>query len=112
MRSPVPAIQAGHAGEGGQRMGSADNPFGELESTLKKAAAALRDAQVPFLLGGSLAAWARGGPETQHDLDLMIKEEDVERALTALEEAGMKREIPPEDWLPKALGGGIPVDPI
>jgi predicted nucleotidyltransferase len=112
MRWPVPAIQAGHAGEGGLRMGSADNPFGELESTLKKAAAALRDAQVPFLLGGSLAAWARGGPETQHDLDLMIKEEDVERALTALEEAGMKREIPPEDWLVKAWDGDILVDLI
>ncbi len=93
-------------------MGSGENPFGELESTLKKAAAALRDAQVPFLLGGSLAAWARGGPETQHDLDLMIKEEDVERALTALEEAGMKREIPPEDWLVKAWDGDVLVDLI
>jgi predicted nucleotidyltransferase len=93
-------------------MGSADSPFGDIESSLKRAAAALRDAQVPFLLGGSLAAWARGGPETQHDLDLMIKEEDVERALTALEEAGMKREIPPEDWLVKAWDGDVLIDLI
>ncbi len=93
-------------------MAIADAPFADLESTLKKAAAALRDAQVPFLLGGSLAAWARGGPETQHDLDLMIKEEDVERALTALEEAGMRREIPPEDWLVKAWDGDVLVDLI
>jgi predicted nucleotidyltransferase len=93
-------------------MGSAENPFDDIESTLKKAAAALRDAQIPFLLGGSLAAWARGGPETQHDLDLMIKQEDAERALTALEEAGMKREIPPEDWLVKAWDGPVLVDLI
>ncbi len=93
-------------------MAIADAPFADLESTLKKAAAALRDAQVPFLLGGSLAAWARGGPETQHDLDLMIKEEDVERALTALEEAGMRREIPPVDWLVKAWDGDVLVDLI
>ena len=93
-------------------MGSSDNPFGDIESSLKRAAAALRDAQVPFLLGGSLAAWARGGPETQHDLDLMIKEEDAERALVALEEAGMKREIPPEDWLVKAWDGDVLIDLI
>ena len=50
-------------------------------------AAALREAGVPFLLGGSLASWARGGPETRHDLDLMIKPEDAERALEALGDA-------------------------
>jgi len=90
----------------------AENPFRGIEATLKKAAAALRDADIPFLLGGSLAAWARGGPETQHDLDLMLKESDVERALEALEEAGMKREIPPEEWLVKAWDGDILVDLI
>ena len=57
---------------------------------LKRAAAALREADVPFLLGGSLASWARGGPETRHDLDLMIKPDDVERSLEALTEAGMR----------------------
>ncbi len=93
-------------------MGSGDSDFGDLEATLKKAGAALRNAQVPYLLGGSLAAWARGGPETSHDLDLMIKEEDVDRALTALEEAGMRREIPPEDWLVKAWDGDVLVDLI
>ena len=90
----------------------AENPFRGIEATLKKAAAALRDNDVPFLLGGSLAAWARGGPETQHDLDLMLKESDVERALEALEGVGMKREIPPEEWLVKAWDGDVLVDLI
>jgi predicted nucleotidyltransferase len=88
------------------------SPFSELEDSLKKSAAALRGADVPFLLGGSLASWARGGPETRHDLDLMIKPEDVERAVAALEEAGMRFEDPPEEWLVKVWDGEILVDLI
>jgi hypothetical protein len=86
--------------------------FADLESALKHAAAALRRADVPFLLGGSLASWARGGPETRHDLDLMIKPEDTERAVAALTEAGMRFEDPPEEWLVKAYDGETLVDLI
>jgi predicted nucleotidyltransferase len=93
-------------------MASDEQPFSDLEATLKKSAAALREAQVPFLLGGSLASWARGGPETRHDLDLMIKECDVDRALEALEQVGMRSERPPEDWLVKAWDGDVLVDLI
>jgi predicted nucleotidyltransferase len=93
-------------------MPSDEQPFSDLEATLKKSAAALREAQVPFLLGGSLASWARGGPETRHDLDLMIKECDVDRALEALEQVGMRPEKPPEDWLVKAWDGDVLVDLI
>jgi hypothetical protein len=67
---------------------------------------------VPFLLGGSLACWARGAPETRHDLDFMIRPQDTERALQALEGAGMRREDPPEEWLVKAWDGEILVDLI
>ena len=62
--------------------------FPELIETMKKAAAALREADVPFLLGGGLAAWARGGPPTEHDVDLLVRERDVERALAALVASG------------------------
>jgi Uncharacterised nucleotidyltransferase len=89
-----------------------EQPFADLEATLKKAAAALRGAEVPFLLGGSLASWARGGPETRHDLDLMIKREDVERALAALTAAGMRADDPPEEWLVKAWDGDVLIDLI
>src|SRR5689334_3908610 len=88
------------------------SPFSDLESALKRSAAALREADVPFLLGGSLASWARGGPETRHDLDLMIKADDVERALEALEQVGMRTERPPEEWLVKAYDGDVLVDLI
>jgi hypothetical protein len=89
-----------------------EQPFADIEATLKKSAAALREAGVPFLLGGSLASWARGGPETRHDLDLMIKREDVDRALQALTDAGMRAEDPPEEWLVKAWDGDVLVDLI
>jgi len=93
-------------------MDPAFQPHEDIEATLKKAAAALRDAGVPFLLGGSLASWARGGPETRHDLDLMIRREDVERAEEALRGAGMRTERPPEEWLVKAYDGDVLVDLI
>ncbi len=93
-------------------MASDEQPFAEIEHALKRAAAALREADVPFLLGGSLASWARGGPQTRHDLDLMIKPEDVERSLAALTEAGMRPERPPEEWLVKAWDGDTLVDLI
>ena len=91
---------------------SDEQPFADIEHALKRSAAALREAGVPFLLGGSLASWARGGPETRHDLDLMIKPADVERALEALAEAGMRPERPPEEWLVKAWDGDTLVDLI
>lgn len=86
--------------------------FEDICATLKKTAAALREAEVPFLLGGGLAAWARGGPESDHDLDYMVKPEDAESALAALVEAGLEPERPPENWLFKAWDGDVLVDLI
>jgi Uncharacterised nucleotidyltransferase len=74
--------------------------------------ATLREAGIPFALGGSLAAWARGGPEPQNDLDLMVKPQDAEVALKALVEAGMRPERPPEEWLFKAWHGEVMIDLI
>jgi hypothetical protein len=91
---------------------SRSEAFEELCDTLKVAVAALRDAEIPFVLGGSLAAWARGGPEPQNDLDLMLKPEDAEAALEVLQAAGMRPERPPEDWLVKAWCGEVMIDLI
>src|ERR1041384_795182 len=88
------------------------SPFSDLETALKKSAAALRAAEIPFLLGGSLASWARGGPETRHDLDLVTKPDDVDRAVAALRGAGMRPEGPPEEWLVKAWDDDVLVDLI
>jgi hypothetical protein len=89
-----------------------EHPRPAIESSLKKAVAALREADVPFLLAGSLAVWARGGPEVRHDLDFVIKPEDADRALAVLEGAGMQPEKPPEEWLHKAWDGDVLIDLI
>jgi predicted nucleotidyltransferase len=89
-----------------------NDQFEDIKETLKKAAAALRRAEVPFLLGGGLATWVRGGPERDHDLDLFVKPEDADRALDVLAEAGMRPEKPPENWLYKAWDGDVMVDLI
>src|SRR3954451_18647130 len=86
--------------------------FDAIQATLRKATAALNRRRVPFLLGGSLAVWARGGPESCNDLDLMVRDADAETALEALEEAGMQGERPPEGWLFKAWDGDVLVDLI
>jgi predicted nucleotidyltransferase len=93
-------------------MSEPSHTFEELLEALKHAAAALRDTGVRFVLGGGLAIWARGGPETEHDVDLFVKAEDAERALQALETAGFRTEEPPEGWLYKAWRGGVMVDVI
>ncbi len=86
--------------------------FQALVETLKVSVAALRERDIPFMVGGSLAAWARGGPEPKHDLDLMVKPQDAERALEALVQVGMQPERPPEEWLLKAWHDGVLVDLI
>jgi putative nucleotidyltransferase-like protein len=90
-----------------------DPEFERLLAAMRDAAGVLGDADVPFLLGGGLAVWARGGPETEHDVDFYLRRDDSERALAALEESGYRTERPPEGWLVKAYDErGILVDLI
>jgi hypothetical protein len=83
-------------------MGDVRSTFEEIESSLKTAAAALRDAGLEFALAGSVACWARGAPQSRNDLDFLVRPEDAEAALAALGQAGMRPERPPEGWLLKA----------
>src|SRR5687768_9932162 len=89
-----------------------EHPRPAIEASMKRAVAAMREADIPFLLAGSLAIWARGGPEARHDLDFVIKPEDADRALAVLADAGMKPEKPPEEWLHKAWDGDVLIDLI
>ena len=93
-------------------MTDTDASFEDLLETLKRASAALREADIPFVLGGGIAVWARGGPETEHDLDFFLKPEDADRALQALADAGFRPEKPPEGWLYKAWDGDVLLDLI
>ncbi len=79
---------------------------------MKRGAAALRDADVDFVLGGGLAAWARGGPSSDHDVDFVVRPDDADEAIRVLAEAGMRTEKPPESWLYKAYDGDVMIDVI
>jgi hypothetical protein len=92
--------------------GKDELPFDKILDTLKTATAALRDAQIPFALAGGIASWARGGPPREHDLDFFIRPEDADRSLSALVDAGMRPEKPPEGWLYKAFDGDVMIDLI
>ena len=86
--------------------------FHGLLGTMKRAAAALREAELEFMLGGGFAIWARGGPPTDHDVDFYVRERDARAALDALVAAGFRSDVPPEDWLYKAWEGDNLVDLI
>ena len=79
---------------------------------MKTAAAALRDADIPFALAGGLGAWPRGGPATDHDVDFYVKPDDAPRAQEALVAIGMRPHDPPEDWLLKVYDNDVLIDLI
>ena len=83
-----------------------------LVNTLKKVASVLKQAEIPFALGGSFAVYAHGGHSSDHDVDFLIREQDRERALAELGAVGFVAEQPPEDWLVKVFDGELMVDLI
>jgi hypothetical protein len=83
-----------------------------LVTTLKRVASVLKQAEVPFALGGSFAVYAHGGHSSDHDVDFVIREQDKERALEELSAVGFEVEQPPEDWLVKVFDEGRMVDLI
>jgi hypothetical protein len=86
--------------------------FEDLTAAMKTSAAVLREAAVPFVLAGGLAVYARGGTPSGHDVDFLIREEDVPRSLEALTQSGFTTAEPPEGWLVKAYDGDVLIDLI
>lgn len=82
----------------------------QLLRTLVKAANALRAEDIPFALAGGCAVYARGGPATEHDVDILVREEDAKSAVSALVAVGMRAADAPEDWLLKVYDGDSLVD--
>ena len=86
--------------------------FKRIVESLRQAAAQLREADVRYCLGGSVATWARGGPETVNDLDLIVDPADMDKAVAALEALGWRSEVPPEGWLVKLWDDEVLIDLI
>src|SRR5687767_11292264 len=83
-----------------------------LLETLKKVAVIFKSEQIPFAVGGSYGVYARGGPSSEHDVDVMLKQADMDRALKVLTDHGFRPEHPTEDWLEKVYDEDRLVDLI
>jgi hypothetical protein len=81
-----------------------------LLRTAARVARALRSVDVPFVLTGGCAVYARGGPATSHDVDVLIRESDLPAAVGALVAEGMRAADTPLDWLSKVYDGDALVD--
>lgn len=84
----------------------------DLMTTLKRVASVLKQEAIPFALAGGFAAYGRGGTSSDHDVDFLLREHDVEAALKALGTAGFRVVRPPEDWLVKVYDDDLMVDLI
>lgn len=68
---------------------------------------------LPFVVGGAFAhSRYTGRDRDTKDLDVMLKREDVPRALEAFEEAGYKVEVPFPHWLGKVHRDGRYIDVV
>ncbi|HEV3410055.1 MAG TPA: nucleotidyltransferase family protein [Chthoniobacterales bacterium] len=73
----------------------------------------LRDAEVPFLVGGAYALCAYTGiSRDTKDFDLFVRPRDVERALDAFRARGFEAERTFPHWLAKAKSGEDCIDLI
>jgi hypothetical protein len=82
----------------------------ELLGTVTRVANTLRGGEIPFAVAGGCAVYARGGPASDHDVDIFVKPADAQRARRALVRAGLRAVDPPEDRLTKVYDGDILVD--
>jgi hypothetical protein len=83
-----------------------------VPALLTRVVATLRAAGIRFAVAGGCAVYARGGSPTENDVDVFVREQDVEAAAAALVAAGLRAVPPPEDWLTKVTDGELTVDLI
>jgi hypothetical protein len=86
--------------------------FQEQREVLKSVATTLKRTSVPFALAGGYAVWARGGPESTHDVDFVVAPDHVDAARAALLSSGHEAHTSTEDWLDKVTLDGVVVDLI
>lgn len=89
-----------------------DDNVESLLATLRRAAAVLHHADIEFALAGGFAAYSRGAAPSLHDVDFVLREDQVAAAVEALEAVGMRRVDIPEEWLAKVDDAGRTIDLI
>ena len=81
-----------------------------VERVVAAAAAALEQAELPYVLIGGVASSIHGRPRATDDIDLLIDPRDADRALAALGAAGFDTEATDPHWIYKATKDGETVD--
>ncbi len=101
MLVPETAIEITEADDGDLFLGVLDD-----------ALAALRDAEIPFLLIGGIGSAVYGRDRGTRDIDLFVRPEAARRVLEALGGRGFDTKIEEDHWLYKAFKHGVLVDVI
>ena len=86
--------------------------FQEQREVLKSVATSLKRESIPFALAGGYAVWARGGPESDHDVDFVVRPDDADAVRKVLLRDGHDPVDSKEDWLDKVGLDGVVVDVI
>jgi hypothetical protein len=85
----------------------------EAEAFYRAVLRTLKDAEVPFLVGGAYAFVKYTGIDRRtKDFDLFVMPADVDRAFEVLEAAGYRTDLTFPHWLGKAFKGDLFVDLI
>ncbi|MBC7299996.1 MAG: nucleotidyltransferase [Nocardia sp.] len=84
----------------------------QLLHTLTLVVNTLQGNDIRFAVGGGCAVYARGGPASDHDVDIFVRPQDSAEARSALVAVGLRAADPVEDWLTKVYHGDILVDII
>lgn len=95
-------------------MADQHDPFDERCATFyRRAMDLLREAKVPFLVGGAFALQRYGGIlRDTKDFDVFIRPSDAERAVAAFDSAGYRTEMLAPHWIAKAFSDDLLVDLI
>jgi predicted nucleotidyltransferase len=83
-----------------------------LLAVLDEVVAAMRAADITYLLMGGLAASALGRARRVTDIDIFVRDGDVPRILDALEASGFETMVVSQNWLAKAFKHDVLVDVI
>jgi hypothetical protein len=86
--------------------------YRDQREVLKAVATTLKQTSLPFALAGGYAVWARGGPESEHDVDFALRPSDADAARAAVLANGLSEHPSSEDWLAKVTARGVVVDLI
>lgn len=79
---------------------------------LKETVETLHKGRVPFALIGGIAVSSFGRPRWTHDIDVLIRPHDADRALNLLKQRGFRTERTDPSWLFKAFNRDVMVDLI